>query len=64
MKCRFCGYCHGWIWVEDNYTEVIGEHGQFWIIGNLKRQDQLYEDESGFAVMCPVPECQRTQIEN
>jgi hypothetical protein len=64
MECKFCGYKNGFFWEDSEYFEITGKHGDFWTLGKLKRENQVYENEAQFAFMCPVPECQRTQIED
>lgn len=29
MECKACGYKHGYMWVKDEWTNVSGEHGDF-----------------------------------
>lgn len=64
MICKFCGYTHGWGWFGEygqEYVKVDGQYGDFYR-SHVKRLDS-----SGVVkynvLMCPNPECQRTQLE-
>lgn len=62
MKCAFCGYENGRVWDGQRYSEVAGKHGEFYHVVTATRKVK-HSEEHWPVVMCPVPTCQRTQLE-
>lgn len=62
MKCRFCGYTYGWVWEDDAYVASLGEHGDFYRF-LADQYNPVTGNQNHSVVMCPHPECQRTQLE-
>lgn len=61
--CKFCGYAHGWGWMADNeYGEVKGEFGGFFVIGKVSQEDSAYINQARYALICPNPDCQRVNL--
>ncbi|MCP3683224.1 MAG: hypothetical protein GY861_11090 [bacterium] len=34
MECPYCGYKHGYFWVESDYLEIRGKKGDFYNLSN------------------------------
>lgn len=62
MKCRFCGYVHGFQWVDGEYVVTLGIHGDFYRF-LAERYNIMTGNGKHMVVMCPNPDCQRTQLE-
>lgn len=60
MKCPYCEYEYGWCWVNDDYIEVGGEHGEFYELPvEFKRYDR-YTSQTRTLYACPS--CSKTFI--
>ena len=54
MICPNCNYIHGYHWVEEEFKEIKGEHGDFFSLPITLSRESLYSHKEEVQVFsCP-----------